>query len=158
MIIGELELIQRFITMDNQILMVCVGDEIAIVRMDENPILDNVQVQDHIIQSRNQGGRLVLRVSDSLLEIIGPRYMTGVGLNYQEQIIEVTPTCPFELAIVSGDTTDRNTWKMQCMWEGCVIDGEEFKPSLSLNNDELVMHTLPIDFVNMQRYGKGEKK
>ncbi len=148
---------QRFITVDNQILMACTGDEIEIVHMDRNLIHTIVQAHNHMIQSQRRSGRLTLKITDSLLEIVGHQYMSGLGMRlsnryYADPICVVPPTHSFELAIVEGDTTDKSTWKMQTRWEGCLVDEESFETQPTLNNDELVMHTLPIDFADMQYY------
>lgn len=148
-------MIEKFITIDNQILTACIGSEIKIVRMDRNPVHNIVQVYDHMIQSQSRSGRLELRISDSLFEIVRKQYMTELGIgrkHYWEYIAAVPPAISFELAIIAGDPTDRATWNPQVKWQGCVIDENEFKPCLSLNNDELIMHTLPIDFANMRYY------
>lgn len=162
---------QSFITLDNQILMVCTGDEIEIVRMDGNPIYNIIQVHNHMIQSQRRSGKLNLKMADSQLDIIRRRYMVEVGVNqsrYSEYLSSPYPptlasilalatetmlhTYPFELAIVEGDTTDKSTWKVQITWEGCLVDEKNFETQPTLNNDALVMHTLPIDFADMQYY------
>ena len=132
---------QRFITIDNEILMGYTGNGIKIAYMHENPIIS--QIHDPMPQSQSRSGRLILRMTDSLLNIIEQQYMSGLGLGRV-----VPPTRSFELSIVEGDTTDRTTWIVQSKWEDCVIYEEGFKPRLILNNDEFVMHLLPINFTN----------
>lgn len=154
---------QRFITIDDQILMACTGDEIKIVRMAGSYIHNIVQVHNHMIQSQNRSGRLALRITDEHLNLIAQHYMTGVGVvcdpyfPYWNKICTVPPTIPFELAIVEGDPTDRATWKTQIKWDSCFIAEDDFKPRLKLNDDELIIHTLPIDFADMQYSKKDDR-
>lgn len=164
---------QRFITLDNQILMACTGGEIKIVRMDRNFMHNIVQAHNHMIQSQSRSGSLNLKLTDTQLDVLRRRYMAEVGIKqsrYSEYLSSPYPptfdsilalaaetmlhTYPFELAIIEGDTTDKSTWKMQVKWEGCLVDEENFETQPTLNNDELMLHTLPIDFADMQYYSE----
>lgn len=141
-------MIQRFITIDDQVLMAYTGGEIAVVRTAQG-----------IGRSQSRGGRLWLMVTDIVLEVISHQYMPEVRLNFQGiRPMVATPLAdPFKLAIVVGDPTDKDSWQMQAQWAGCAIDVDDFEPRLSLNDDDLVVHTLPIDFVDMQQLESEDK-
>lgn len=111
------------------------------------------------IAVESRGGRLWLRVTDIVLEVISHQYMPEVRLNFQGiRPMVATPLAdPFKLAIVVGDPTDKDSWQMQAQWAGCAIDVDDFEPRPSLNDDDLVVHTLPIDFVDMKQLESEDK-
>lgn len=125
-------MIHKFITIDDQVLMPFIGHEITIVQK-ENPSAIVIKANSIIAN-----GKLMLKIEDSLLDIIIQKYTFPFPLS-------------FVLAIVLGDTAIKDTWKMQRVWEGCIIDTENFHHTTLAGGMGYIIHTLPIDFAREKR-------